>query len=59
MGNKQPIRFLHVPISQRLWEIIDQVVSGGTYRTKADFVREAVRVRLQAVGYDIDSKQEA
>jgi len=59
MGDKQRIRFLHVPISQRLWDIIDQVVAGGTYRTKADFVREAVRVRLQAVGYDVGSKQEA
>jgi len=59
MRDKQPIRFLHVSISQRLWEIIDQVVNGGTYGTKADFVREAVRLRLQAVGYDVGSKQEA
>jgi Arc/MetJ-type ribon-helix-helix transcriptional regulator len=45
--------YTSVSISNAIIEIIDKLVNSGdeTYRTRSDFIKDALRLRLRDLGY--------
>jgi hypothetical protein len=47
---KRGLRFLKIPVAPQLDDAVEEAVLKGFYATKADLIREAVRLRLEELG---------
>lgn len=54
MSEQKPLRIQWcIPVSKTLDNALEEAVSAGTHSSKAEFVRDAVRLRLEDMGLQI------
>ena len=51
MGKREGVTYWNIPVSKTLNEAVERAIELGTYSTKSDFVRGAVREKLASMGY--------
>lgn len=53
MSEVKPIAFWNVPVSPSLNESLVDALEPAGYRTKTEFIRDAVRRRLEELGFRV------
>jgi len=48
--SKRKLKFWNIPITTHLDECVERAVQQGSFVSKSDFVREAVREKLEKIG---------
>jgi len=52
MGKRKDVTYWNIPVPKILNEIVEKAIQLDTHSTKSDFVRDAVREKLAAMGYE-------
>jgi len=48
--SKRKLKFWNIPVTAHLDECVERAVQQGSFVSKSDFVREAVREKLEKIG---------
>ena len=56
MKSSSDLRLWQVKATKRLDDLLQQVISEGLYVSKSDFIREAVREKLERMGFTSEGR---
>lgn len=57
MEGKNDLTYWNVPVNRMLNKALEEAIEKAGYRTKTEFIRDAVRRRLEELGFKLNTIQ--